>query len=133
MACNQQILVSHRVQVATEGIVSCTDLGEQAIAGFVRTVPVFAVQSARSAGGPLPGNVPERGTSSGAAGPLTDREREVVSLIVRGCTNREIAEELVIAEGTAVRHVANILNKLNLHSRAQVAVWAVQQAQPSER
>ena len=61
-----------------------------------------------------------------AAGPLTDREQEVVALIVRGCTNREIAEELVIAEGTAVRHVANILNKLGLHSRAQVAVWAVE-------
>jgi DNA-binding NarL/FixJ family response regulator len=54
----------------------------------------------------------------------------VVGLIVRGCTNREIAEELVIAEGTAVRHVANILNKLGLHSRAQVAVWAVEQARP---
>jgi DNA-binding NarL/FixJ family response regulator len=65
-----------------------------------------------------------------AAGPLTEREREVVGLIVRGCTNREIAEELVIAEGTAVRHVANILNKLDLHSRAQVAVWAVERARP---
>ena len=54
----------------------------------------------------------------------------MVSLIVRGCTNRQFAEELVIAEGTAVRHVANIPNKLALHSRAQVAVWAVQQAQP---
>jgi non-specific serine/threonine protein kinase len=63
-------------------------------------------------------------------GPLTEREREVVGLIVRGCTNREIAEKLVIAEGTAVRHVANILNKLDLHSRAQVAVWAIQQGRP---
>jgi predicted ATPase/DNA-binding CsgD family transcriptional regulator/DNA-binding XRE family transcriptional regulator len=58
-------------------------------------------------------------------GPLTERERQVVALIVRGLTNREVAEELVIAEGTAVRHVANILNKLGLRSRAQVAVWAV--------
>lgn len=65
------------------------------------------------------------------AGPLSDREREVVSLIVQGCTNRGIAEALVIAEGTSVRHVANILNKLNLHWRAQVAVWAVQRTQPS--
>jgi non-specific serine/threonine protein kinase len=64
------------------------------------------------------------------SGPLTEREREVVGLIVRGCTNREIAEKLVIAEGTAVRHVANILNKLDLHSRAQVAVWAIQQERP---
>ena len=64
-----------------------------------------------------------------AEGPLTDREREVVRLIVRGHTNREIATDLVIAEGTAVRHVANILNKLGLKSRAQVAVWAVERAQ----
>jgi alkylhydroperoxidase family enzyme len=48
------------------------------------------------------------------AGPLTERERELVGVIIRGCTNREIAEELVIAERTAVRHVANILNQLNL-------------------
>ena len=52
----------------------------------------------------------------------------MVALIAKGYTNREIAEELVIAEGTAVRHVANILNKLNLKSRAQVAVWAVERA-----
>jgi hypothetical protein len=37
------------------------------------------------------------------------------------------AEALVVAEPTAVRHVANILNKLNLSSRARVAVWAVAQ------
>jgi DNA-binding NarL/FixJ family response regulator len=55
-------------------------------------------------------------------GPLTEREREVVNLIVRGCSNREIAEELVIAEGTAVRHVANILNKLDLHSWPRLLV-----------
>ena len=65
------------------------------------------------------------------AGPLTDREREVGNLIVQGYTNREIADALVIAEGTAVRQVANILSKLNLHSRAQVAVWAVQRTRPS--
>jgi DNA-binding NarL/FixJ family response regulator len=134
MACDQQILVSHRVRAATESIVSCTDLGEQAISGFARPVPIYAIRSTRGAAGGLPSIAPERGTSSLAgAGPLTEREREVVGLIVRGYTNREIADELVIAEGTAVRHVANILNKLSLHSRAQVAVWAVQQAQPAAR
>lgn len=58
--------------------------------------------------------------------PLSERECEVAVLIARGCTNREIAHELVIAEATAVRHVANILNSLGLRSRAQVAVWAVE-------
>jgi pimeloyl-ACP methyl ester carboxylesterase/DNA-binding CsgD family transcriptional regulator len=59
-------------------------------------------------------------------GPLTRREREVATLIALGLTNRQIAEDLVIAEATAERHVANILNKLGCHSRAQVAAWAVE-------
>jgi DNA-binding NarL/FixJ family response regulator len=58
---------------------------------------------------------------------LTSREREVAVLIARGCTNRQIADALVVADATAVRHVANILTKLGMNSRAQVAVWAVQQ------
>ena len=93
----------------------------------MRPVAVYAVQGAR--GGGLPG-LPTSPAAAADAGPLSDREREVVNLIVQGCTNREIAEALVIAEGTAVRHVANIPNKLGLHSRAQVAVWAVQRTQP---
>lgn len=60
------------------------------------------------------------------AGPLSAREREVAVLLARGFTNRQIAATLVIAEGTAERHVANILNKLSLSSRAQAAVWAVE-------
>lgn len=125
---DQQILVSHRIYVATEEFVRTASLGEQAIAGFMRPVTVYAVQGARGAG--VSGSAMSPPPVADA-GPLSDREREVVNLIVRGCTNREIAEALVIAEGTAVRHVANILNKLNLHSRAQVAVWAVQRTQPS--
>jgi non-specific serine/threonine protein kinase len=58
---------------------------------------------------------------------LTRREREVAALVARGYTNREIAERLVISERTADGHVANILAKLGLKSRAQVAVWIVQE------
>jgi non-specific serine/threonine protein kinase len=66
---------------------------------------------------------------------LTAREREVAALIAGGFTNRQIAQALVIAEATAVRHVANILNKLSMSSRAQVAVWATEQglAEPGRR
>jgi len=46
--------------------------------------------------------------------------------IAWGLSNRQIAEDLVIAPSTAERHVANILNKLAMRSRAQVAVWVVQ-------
>jgi adenylate cyclase len=118
-AKNGQILVSQRVRIATEQVVEATDLGQQSIAGVTHPVAVFAID--RDKGGASGPRAPIIVDS----GPLTEREQEVVSLIVRGCTNREIATELVIAEGTAVRHVANILSKLGLRSRAQVAVWAV--------
>jgi non-specific serine/threonine protein kinase len=58
--------------------------------------------------------------------PLSRREFEVATLLARGLTNREIARELTITEGTAGVHVVHILNKLGLHSRWQVADWAMQ-------
>jgi predicted ATPase/DNA-binding CsgD family transcriptional regulator/transcriptional regulator with XRE-family HTH domain len=60
------------------------------------------------------------------APPLTRREREIAVLIARGLTNRAIAEQLVIAERTADTHVSNILDKLGLATRAQIAAWAVE-------
>jgi non-specific serine/threonine protein kinase len=62
--------------------------------------------------------------------PLSRRELEVANLIARGRTNREIAEELVIALSTAERHVANILGKLSLSSRTQLAAWIYQRNSP---
>jgi pimeloyl-ACP methyl ester carboxylesterase/class 3 adenylate cyclase/DNA-binding CsgD family transcriptional regulator len=56
---------------------------------------------------------------------LTPREREIVGLVARGLTNRQIGEALVIAEGTAAMHVKRILAKLGFSSRTQVATWAV--------
>jgi DNA-binding CsgD family transcriptional regulator/tetratricopeptide (TPR) repeat protein len=56
---------------------------------------------------------------------LTPREQTVARLIARGKTNRQIAEQLVIAEGTAERHVGNILAKLDMSGRSQIAAWAV--------
>jgi DNA-binding CsgD family transcriptional regulator len=60
----------------------------------------------------------------GQSTPLTPREHEIVTLIARGLSNREIADELVISPATAARHVANILAKLGYSSRTQVASWA---------
>jgi len=57
---------------------------------------------------------------------LTRRERQVVALLARGLTNRQIAEALVLTEGTAENYVQRILGKLNFNNRAQIAVWAVE-------
>jgi len=73
-----------------------------------------------TAGGPRD----DAGAARRAPSPLTPREHEIVLLISRGLSNREIADELVISPATAARHVANILAKLGFSSRTQVASWA---------
>jgi NarL family two-component system response regulator LiaR len=57
---------------------------------------------------------------------LTDRELDVLKLIANGMTNSQIAEELVISENTVKGHVSNILSKLHVADRTQVAVYAWQ-------
>lgn len=59
----------------------------------------------------------------GRSSALTPREQEVARLIAEGKSNREIAAALVIAEPTVERHVSNIMDKLGVHARAQIAVW----------
>ena len=62
---------------------------------------------------------------------LTARESEVAERIARGLSNREIAGELVISEGTAAKHVEHIMNKLGFRSRAQIASWVVEHRRPT--
>ncbi|HET7271287.1 MAG TPA: tetratricopeptide repeat protein, partial [Rubrobacter sp.] len=57
---------------------------------------------------------------------LTPREREVAVLVARGLTNRQVSISLGISERTAANHVAKILGKLGLRSRAQIASWATE-------
>jgi predicted ATPase/DNA-binding CsgD family transcriptional regulator/transcriptional regulator with XRE-family HTH domain len=58
---------------------------------------------------------------------LTAREREIVALLGRSRTNRQIAEELVTSERTIETHTRNIRDKLGLETRAQLIAWAVEQ------
>jgi DNA-binding NarL/FixJ family response regulator len=62
-----------------------------------------------------------------AAQPLTPREREVLTLVARGSSNRQIADTLAVSERTARTHVSAILAKLGLASRTQAALWAVRE------
>lgn len=55
---------------------------------------------------------------------LTDRELEVLRLIGTGATNREIADRLVVSEGTIKNHVSSILGRLGLRDRVQAALYA---------
>ena len=54
---------------------------------------------------------------------LSEREIEILRLVANGATNREIAEKLVISEGTVKNHVSNILSRLNLRDRTQAAIF----------
>jgi DNA-binding NarL/FixJ family response regulator len=64
------------------------------------------------------------GTPSLRPADLTGREVEVLRLIAQGATNREIAEQLVISEGTVKNHISNILSRLGLRDRTQAAIYA---------
>ncbi len=55
---------------------------------------------------------------------LTPREQDVLRLIGVGATNREIAQQLHISEGTVKTHVTNIFNRLNFTNRSQLAIYA---------
>ena len=62
--------------------------------------------------------------AGGSEEAVTPREREVLALLMEGLTNRQIAERLVVSEHTVHRHVANILRKLDVPSRAAAAAYA---------
>jgi predicted ATPase/DNA-binding CsgD family transcriptional regulator len=97
-------------------------------AGRARPVDVhLAVARARAILGQQTTSSPGDDPAERESDALSPRERQVAGLIARGLTNREIAAELVIAERTADTHVSNVLGKLGLRTRAQIAAWATEQ------
>lgn len=76
------------------------------------------VEQFRSAS-PAPGGDAQRSR-------LTAREMQVTQLLARGASNKVIARELDVSESTVKIHVQNVLKKLNLNSRVQIAVYAVE-------
>jgi DNA-binding NarL/FixJ family response regulator len=82
---------------------------------------LLALSAEKGRAEPAPG-VPTSATHTVAD--LSAREVEVLRLIAKGASNREIAEHLVISEGTVKNHISNILNRLGLRDRTQAAIYA---------
>jgi non-specific serine/threonine protein kinase len=68
---------------------------------------------------------PDAATAGEAVAVLTPRELDVLKLVAQGLSNADIAQQLVLSEHTVHRHLANILRKLSLSSRAAAAAWGV--------
>ena len=68
--------------------------------------------------------VPASGPERAVAQELTERECQTLALIAEGLSNKLIARELGISDGTVKIHVRHLLTKLNLHSRLELAAWA---------
>jgi DNA-binding NarL/FixJ family response regulator len=71
--------------------------------------------------GPPDGTVP---VQPGQPGQLTARETDVLRLVARGATNREIASRLFLSEGTVKNHLSRVLTRLGLRDRTQAAIYA---------
>jgi DNA-binding NarL/FixJ family response regulator len=67
------------------------------------------------------------GTLKGTMSQLTTREKDVLDLLVRGLSNKQIGSVLLISRKTVEKHVAAIFLKLEVHSRTEAAVFAVRQ------
>ncbi|MFD3522052.1 response regulator [Streptomyces sp. NPDC058653] len=100
------------------------DVDPEALAGAIRSVHAGHVLLQPEVAGALLAQ-DDPGSGQGRGSSLTDREREVLTLIADGRSNREIARALVLSEKTVKTHVSNILMKLDLADRTQAALWAV--------
>ena len=88
--------------------------------GVLQLAPAAAAKVVAALSAPAPAEPPAE------LARLTDREREVARLVAAGANNREIAQDLVISEGTVKSHISSILSQLNLRDRTQLAVFVHQ-------
>jgi DNA-binding NarL/FixJ family response regulator len=118
------------VRAGARGYVTKTISGAELVSAVRRVAAGDVVFSPRLAGfvldafaaGPLPGRPP----ADPELDQLTPREREVLRLIARGYTYREIARELFISVKTVESHVSSVLRKLRLSTRHQLTRWATE-------
>jgi DNA-binding NarL/FixJ family response regulator len=101
-------------------------IGPEALVGALRGVSQGEAPVSRLMAGRLLEEFARQAVGPMDADRLTSREREVLELVARGKSNKEIATVLSIAENTVKNHLKNILEKLHLQNRVQVATYALQ-------
>jgi DNA-binding NarL/FixJ family response regulator len=125
----EQRAVVPAIRAGARGYVS-KEVEPSALAAAIRAVAAGHVLLGPEIAAALLGPPGARGDGAGdGADPqLTGREREVLDLIARGRSNREIAKALTVSEKTVKTHVSNVLMKLGVADRTQAALWAVRHA-----
>jgi DNA-binding CsgD family transcriptional regulator len=124
-----EVVVSNTVKDLVVGSgLDFQSLGDRVFPGLPGEWRLFRLASRQSFPQPTPRiHVTDGEASLGAPSPvLSPREREVLRLLVAGRSDREIAERLFISSRTASKHVGHILAKLDVGSRGEAAVRAVQ-------
>jgi DNA-binding NarL/FixJ family response regulator len=125
----EQRAVVPAIRAGARGYVS-KEVEPSALAAAIRAVAAGHVLLGPEIAAALlgPGGSGSAGDARGADPQLTAREREVLDLIARGRSNREIARALTVSEKTVKTHVSNVLMKLGVADRTQAALWAVRNA-----
>jgi DNA-binding NarL/FixJ family response regulator len=112
------------IRAGARGYVS-KDVEPSALAAAIRAVAAGHILLGPDIAAALLRPGPSDAAGSLAEPQLTSREREVLDLIARGRSNREIARALTVSEKTVKTHVSNVLMKLGVADRTQAALWAV--------
>ena len=116
------------IRAGARGYVS-KEVEPSALAAAIRAVAAgHVLLGPEVAAALLSADTSQTAKGGGADPQLTAREREVLDLIARGRSNREIARALTVSEKTVKTHVSSVLMKLGVSDRTQAALWAVRHA-----
>ncbi|GAC1373708.1 MAG: response regulator transcription factor [Ktedonobacteraceae bacterium] len=98
------------------------DIASKIFSSFATSLPPSLETTSQTSSSPA-SNAPVS-PINGLVEPLTEREREILSLVASGSSNRQIAESLYLTEGTVKNHMSSILGKLGVRDRTQAALKA---------
>jgi DNA-binding NarL/FixJ family response regulator len=122
-----ELLVGH-LEAAARGEAALTPaLAAKILQELARSATPGTSPAGPTGDGPERPNVRSASPVPSDVEPLTARERDVLDLVVRGASNREIADSLIVSENTVKYHLKNILQKLHLRNRAEVVAYALRQ------